>query len=249
MIENQYIHGIPDRDTMAPPPVPIDPSLGSWHHSDPSRPDLEIAPFSSDRLAISRDRRRSITDILNEANIDPSTQAVGKSSQGPDIEPDPLLRFWNEKGDPWSSQRIGGSSPNEPSGIMDQHFRGNYIRPRRSLTQYDAYQASLRSEGEGSNPAFPADSGYASKSIATRSVPSVGYASQSYERQSLPGDAASFGLAPDETAFYPAPPLAQSPYAPVQPTAEETFTAPRTESLFCQYPDCGVVSKNHSEAR
>ena len=238
---------------MAPPPIPIDPLLDSWHTSDPPRSaDLDISPLSASGLSLSSDHPRNISNALDNANNNsPDHSSSAKPLAGSDIEPDPLLRFWREKENPWSSQRIGGGVPESPKPPMDLNLSGNTRRSRPPFPQFDLYQASPRPEGEGSNPAtFPVDSGYGTRSAATRSVRSAGYGSQSYERQSLPEDVAQYGFHPSEQALYSIHPMVQeSPYAPVRPPVGETQVLPGTDPLTCQQPSCDFVAKNFSEAR
>lgn len=238
---------------MAPPPIPIDPSLDPWHTPDPPRTaELDISPLSASGLSLSSDHRSNISKVLDNADAhSPNHSTLMKPLSGPDIEPNPLLRFWREKETPWSSQQIGGGVAETPKTPMDPNIPGNPGRARQPLTQFDPYQGSPRSEGEGSNPAtFPLDSGYGTRSAATRSVHSAGYASQGYERQSLSGDVPQYGFSSNEQAFYSMPPMGQeSPYAPVRPPVGEVPMAPPTDPHSCQWANCDFVAKNLSETR
>lgn len=238
---------------MAPPPIPVDPSLDSWHTLDPPRTaELDISPLSANGLSLSNDHRTNISKILNNADASSSNRStLMKSHNGSDIDPNPLLRFCGEKENPWSSQQIGGGVTEPPKTPMDPNIPGNTGHPLQQFTQYGPYQGSPRSEGEGSNPAtFPMDSGYGTRSVATRSVHSAGYRSQGYERQSLPGDVTQYGYIPDEQALYSVPPMGQeSRYAPIQPPVGEVPMPPPSDPLSCQRADCDFVAKNLAEVR
>lgn len=237
---------------MAAPPIPIDPTLRSWPSRDRPTAEFDIFSLPSTGLSLSSDHRRRFSRLLNDSDLDaPSRSASLKPLNDLDIEPISLVRFCRETDTPWSTQHIGGGGTELSKTPMDPNFGGNPGRSRRSFPNFNPYHDSSGLEGERSNPTtYPADSGYDSRSIATGSVPDVEYASQSYERQSIPGDVPTFTFIPSEQALYTAPQLGQeSPYAPVRAPVGEGLMPPPADPLACQVDNCGWVSKNQSEAR
>ena len=235
---------------MAPPRIPIDPSLVPWPSTDSPRTSLNNRSLPTGQLDPSLSKRRETSNTSDDAPPHSSDlSALLQSPSGGEIESHPLLRFWREKGDPWTSQRIGGVEPESPPSTMDRDLRRRSDRSRQPFNRYNPYQSPLQQEAEGSDPSsFHGDSGYASRQAATASIYSAGYASQGIERQSVPEDLGSMAYMPDEQALYAASQMSQeSPYAPVRPPTTEFIMPPPTNPLICE--QCPTVSKNLSEAK
>ena len=235
---------------MAPPRIPIDPSLVPWPSTDSPRTSLDNRSLPAGQLDPSLSQRGKPSNTSEDAPPHSSDlAALLQSPSGTEIESNPLLRFWREKGDPWTSQRIGGVEPESPPSTMDRDLRRRSDRSRQPPTRFNPYQSPLQQEGEGSNPSsFRGDSGYASRQAATASLYSAEYASQGIERQSMPEDLAAMAYMPDTQALYAASQMSQeSPYAPVRPPTVESIMPPPPNSLICE--QCPTVSKNLSEAK
>ncbi|KAI4182512.1 MAG: hypothetical protein LQ348_004834 [Seirophora lacunosa] len=232
---------------MAPPPVPVDPAIHSWRPSNTAVSPglaldclLQLPPRYSDRQ-----------NLPGRSNLDafPRELQLPAMKQNP-AEPDPLMRFWNEPG-PWTSQRIGGEVRQTPAHT---HFTGFGDPTRRSphALPYD-FPSPPSEVGSSTTGRHPLDSGYGgSRSLATTSARSVDHFDQSRSCQSISGDVQDFHLYPEEVYQESSAGHGPSPHPQHSSTDAPRDPAPQPSVAFdlaCQYPSCGVISKNHSEFR
>ena len=157
---------------------------------------------------------------------------------------DPLTRFYQESG-PWNPQQIVGDINHQ---YMSPRYPGSYDIGRvRNLPSH--YHESSRSDvGSSIAGRYPHDSGYGSKSQATKSVMSAEPIEQSQSFQSLPGEILETpsypeGGFPGVMDFAPGAPYPLS-------ISHDNPEEPSSMSYVCPYPECKkLVLKNHSENR
>lgn len=238
----------PVRGGMAPPPVPVDPAIDSWRPSNAGVSPglgldnlLQFSPKSFDRLS-----------LLSQSNLDttfPQELQLPAMKQNPN-EPNPLMRFWTEPG-PWNPHRISGDPRQVPTNPQFAGF-GDSMRRNTPALQYD-YRSPRSEIGSSTTGGHPLDSGYGgSKSLATTSARSVDQFDQSRSCQSISGDVQDFHLY-SEDSYQDIPArnrLSSHPqYSSVDVACEPAQQSGVTFELVCRYPNCGAMSKNHSEYR
>ncbi len=100
---------------------------------------------------------------------------------------------------------------------------------------------------------YPYDSGYGgSKSFATKSVRSADHLDQSPSSQSVAEDIRDLNFHYEPNFQDPSVPSVtpQNPqYASMDASSDAPQSPTVTFDLTCQYQNCGVISKNHSEHR
>ncbi len=217
---------------MSTPPIPVDPSLDSWHNSS-------LTGLGVDHLL----PHTSVTGLLERpgfGGLDAFPHDVQlPSMRQSDSDTNPLLRFYNDPG-PWSSQRVVGDMgpPSTPPRCPGTYHQVNLP----AAIQYrDSPRSDLDSNTTGRNPH---DSGYESKSFATKSVRSMEHVDRSQECQSLASDV-------NEMQIYPGD---QFQGQGSDPPPEVHYSYDMTESLPslppCPYLECqNVQFKNVSDQK
>lgn len=228
---------------MLPPPLPIDPALDPWNTSN-----IALSP------AIGLDHLLPpTTGLLDRSNYPGAPVAVDNfpqdvqlpSMRQTDLDTNPLLRFYNDPG-PWSSQRIAG----DPSPSIPPRYPGAYGRDNRSGISSNHYRESPRSDvGSSTTGRNPQDSGYDSKSMATKSVRSTEHIDHSQGCQSLAGDVNEMQIYPEEPFQGPVTSMPQD-VAYFDISSDVPGEAPATLPLLCPYPECNNLElKNQSDHR
>lgn len=232
---------------MPPPPIPIDPALDTINTLDINLPSgigdqfFQPGPVLPKKLQYSGTSTH-IGTFLQDVQLPAMRQ--------PDLDTNPMSRFQNDQG-PWTAQNVGGD--------LTQHsqaprYQGSYGSNYAPVTLQSQYREPPRSEqGSSTTGRHPVDSGYGSRSLATKSVRSVEPIDQSQSCQSLIGDVNDMRVYPDEH-FSPhlhghvLPFPNEAPYPYSLPTTEPPEPPP---TLFvCPYPEChNHQSKNLSESR
>lgn len=229
---------------MPPPPVPIDPALDAFNTLNVTFSSgigdhlLQPSPAVQERL-----RYPGTTSSLGAFLQDVQLPAMRQ----PDLDQNPMSRFQNDPG-PWTPQRIGGDVAQHPQAPRYQGSYGSNYFPATVPSQYrEPPRSELGSSTTGRNLV---DSGYGSRSLATKSVRSAEPMDQSQSCQSLIEDVNDMRVYPDETftshiqgndlgltneVSYPYP----------LPATEPAESPP--VPLICTHPDCGNESKNLSE--
>jgi hypothetical protein len=238
------INGGRAQGRMPPPPVPIDPALDSFNVNLSSGIGdhlLQSGPPFQRRLRYSG-TPASIGAFLQEVQLPAMRQ--------PDLDPYPMSRFQHDAG-PWTSQRIGDDVIQHSQAPRYQSSYGQNYLP---VSMPNQYRESPRSEhGSSTMGRNPVDSGYGSRSIATKSVRSADAIDHSPSCQSLTGEMHDMRVYPDDQ-FPPhmsgeiLPFTSEVSYAYSLPSAEPTeVPAP---PLTCPFPECvNYVPKNSSEYR
>ena len=168
---------------MPPPPIPVDPALDSWN-----TPNIAISPsIALDHLlqpTAGLLERPNFVGVPAVVDVFPHNVQLPSMKQS-DLDTNPLFRFYNDPG-PWSSQRIAEDS-------------GSYSRLNPPVGASNQYRDTPRSDlGSNTTGRNPLDSGYESKSVATKSVRSTEHVDHSQECQSLIGDVNEMQIYPDE---------------------------------------------------
>lgn len=229
---------------MPPPPIPIDPALDTINALDISLPSGIGDQFFQSGAAIPKKLPYSGTST----NIGAFLQDVQlPAMRQPDLDTNPMSRFQNDQG-PWTAQSIGGDLTQHSQPPRYQSSYGpNYL----PFTSQNQYREPPRSEqGSSTTGRNPVDSGYGSRSLATKSVRSAEPMDQSQSCQSLIGDVSDMRVYQDEHFPQPLPghvlPFPnENPY-PYLPTAEPT----EPPAFVCTFPEChNHQSKNLSEFR
>ena len=228
---------------MLPPPLPIDPALDQWNTSN-----IPLSP------GIGLDHMLPPTGLLERSNYAGGPVAVDNfpqdvqlpSMKQSDLDTNPILRFYNDPG-PWSSQRIAGD-PSQPS--IPPRYPGAYGRDNRSSVSANHYRESPRSDvGSSTTGRNPQDSGYDSKSIATKSVRSTEHIDHSQGCQSLAGDVNEMQIYPEEPFQGPVTSMPQE-VAYFDISSDVPSESPATLPLICPYPECNNLElKNQSDHR
>lgn len=232
---------------MPPPPVPIDPALDTLNALDVGFASgigdhfLPSSPAIHHRLRYPG-TSATIGAILHDVQLPAMRQ--------PDLDTNPMSRFQNDQG-PWTPQHIGGdlTQPSHPPGFQSSY--GPHYMPVTLSSQYrDPPKSEQGSSMTGRNPV---DSGYRSRSLATKSVRSVEPVEQSQGCQSLIGDVNDMRVYADD--HYPPPIPEQVVTFPNEnlfsypiPTSEPT--EPHPAPFTCTFSGChNHVSRNLSELR
>ena len=233
---------------MGPPPPPIDPALDPWNSATvPLSPGIGLDHLLPPNLGLQN--RSPSSGTSGDYNSFPSDLQLPSMKQT-DLQSDPLLRFWADPG-PWNSQRIAGE-PNHPP--MNQRYPGPYGRDPRSNAFLGQYRPAPRSDlGSSTTGRHPVDSGYESRSLATRSLHSADPREQSQGCQSLAGDIGEMQLYPNQDNMYhgalPPPPIPpEIQYSGFEFSNDVLQDGPMFP-LTCPVPDCNSTSKNSSEHR
>lgn len=230
---------------MPPPPIPIDPALDTINTLEISLPSGIGDQFYQSGLALSKKLQYSRTST----NIGAIFQDVQlPAMRQPDMDPHPMSRFQTDQG-PWTAQSIGGDLTQHSQPPRYQSSYGSNYLPVSVQSQY---REPPRSEqGSSTTGRNPVDSGYGSRSLATKSVRSAEPIDQSQSCQSLIGDVNDMRVYPDEH-FPPhlpghvGPFSNEIPYSYNLPTTEPT--EPPAAMYLCPYPEChNHQSKNLSE--
>lgn len=233
---------------MPPPPIPVDPALDSWNTSN-----IALSPGTGlDHLLqppVGLPERHNYSGT--PGTMDQFSQDVQLPSlRQSEVDSHPLLRFYTESG-PWSSQRIAGES-SQPS--MPPRYPVTYGRlQRQSVSSQPPYRDARSDVGSSTTGRNPHDSGYDSKSIATKSARSTEHIDHSQGCPSLVSDVNEMQIYPEEsfqeigTAQVANPPdVAYNFEMPSDVSAE----APTTLPMICTYPECNNVElKNQSDQR
>ena len=243
---DSYIQHRNPRGNMGPPPPPIDPALDSWNYTNvPLSPGIGLDHLLPPNLGL---QDRSISSgTSGDRNSFPSDLQLPSMKQN-ESQSDPLLRFWSDPG-PWNSQRVGG----EPSHLpMNQKYIGPYGRDPRSTAQYR--QPPRSDLGSSTTERYLGDSGYESKSLATRSEPSADPRDQSQGCPSIAGDVSEMHLYQNPENIYhgpiPAPPMPQEmPYSNFELSNDGIPDGPSMYPVTCPVADCNGTFKNSSEHR
>ena len=246
---DSYIQRRNPRGNMGPPPPPIDPALDPWNSSNvPLSPGIGLDHLLPPNLGL-QDRSTS-SGASGDLSSFPSDLQLPSMKQN-DLQSDPLLRFWSDPG-PWNSQRVGGEPSHPP---MNQKYIGPYGRDLRSNAFLGQYRPSPRSDlGSSTTERYLADSGYESRSHATRSEPSADPRDQSQGCQSLAGDVNEMQIYQNTENMYhgsvPAPPMPQEMQYPNFELSNDTMhEGPSMYPLTCSALDCNGTFKNFSEHR
>lgn len=233
---------------MPPPPIPVDPALDTFNTSN-----IALSPgIGLDHLLqppAGLQERPSYPGTTG--SMDPFPQDVQlPSMRQSDLDSHPLLRFYTESG-PWSSQRIAGESsqPTMPSRYPAQY--GRVHRPSVSSQQYRDARSDLASSTTGRNPH---DSGYDSKSIATKSARSTEHIDHSQGCPSLVGDVNEMQIYPEEPyqeiGTVQVPNIPQDVAYTFEMPADVSGEAPTTLPMVCSHPECNNLElKNQSDQR
>ena len=233
--------------SMPPPPVPIDPALETL-----STLDVDLSPgirahFLQPGPALYNRHPYPGTPTNFGAILDVQLPAMRQS----DLDPHPMSRFQHDQESPWTPPQIGGDLT-QPS--QAPRYQSSYGPSYLSTNLQSQYREPPRSEqGSSTTGRNPIDSGYGSRSLATKSVRSAEPIDQSQGCQSLIGDVNDMRVYSDE---HFAPPMpghvvsfpSEGSYSYNVPTSEPM--EPPAQLLTCEYPEChNHTSKNLSEYR
>lgn len=234
----------PARGGMPPPPVPIDPAIDTWRPST-----ITISPtLGLDNLLHCPPVVPDRLNHSNLSNLDPLSHQVHlPAMRDTSTEPNPLVRFWNDRG-PWDPQRIGGdpgqTHMNPPFPYPDHRM------PRDAFYDYRSPRSEVGSSNTGR---YPLDSGYGgSQSLPTKSIRGADQVDRSPSRQSIAGEVRDLHYYPGDGYPDPSARGVTSPntqYSPMDASNDTPRPAPVTFDLICQQPGCEFVSKNLSEHR
>ena len=233
---------------MGPPPPPVDPALDPWNSANvPLSPGIGLDHLLHPNLGLQN--RSPSSGSLGELNTFPSDLQLPSMKQN-DLQSDPLLRFWADPG-PWNSQRVGGEPSHSP---MNQGYMGSYGRDPRPEAFLGQYRPAPRSDlGSSTTGRHPVDSGYESRSFATRSVHSADPREQSQGCQSLAGDVGEMQMYANPDNMYqgtlPPPSMPQEMQYPGFDFPNDQMQDGPIYPLTCPLADCQVTSKNSSEHR
>ena len=234
---------------MGPPPPPIDPALDPWNSTNvPLSPGIGLDHLLPPNLGL-QDRPTSSGTSGDPNSFPPDLQLPSMKQN--DLQSDPLLRFWADPG-PWNHQRVVGE-PSQPP--MNQKYVGSYERDTRPNDFFGQYRPSPRSDlGSSTTGRYPVDSGYESRSLATRSVHSADPRDQSQGCQSIAGDIGEMQLYPNAENMYhgpvPVPPIPQDiQYSTFELASESMQDGPNMYPSTCPNSDCNSTFKNSSEHR
>lgn len=231
---------------MPPPPIPVDPALDSWNTSN-----IALSPgLGLDHLLqppIGMPERSSYPGTSGAMDQFPPDVQLPSMRQS-DLDSNPLLRFYTESG-PWTSQRIAGELSQPP---MPPRYPVSQVRrPSASSHSYRDARSDVGSSTTGRNPH---DSGYDSKSIATKSARSAEHIDHSQGCPSLVGDVNEMQIYPEESfqeiGAAQVPNLPQDVAYTFGMPGEASGEAPATSPMICTYPECNNLElKNQSDQR
>lgn len=240
------INGGHVQGSMPPPPIPIDPALDTINTLDVNLPSGIGDQFLQPSPAIPKKLRYPGTST----NIGAFLQDVQlPAMRQPDLDTNPMSRFQNDQG-PWTPQNIGGDVTQHSQPPRYQSSYGSNYLP---VTLQSHYREPPQSEqGSSTTGRNPVDSGYGSRSLATKSVRSAEPIDQSQSCQSLIGDVNDMRVYSEEHFSPHIPGHALTfpndiSYPYNLPTTEPT--EPPAAQLLCRYPECRNQSKNLSEYR
>lgn len=234
--------------SMPPPPVPIDPALDTFNTLDVNLSSGIGEHFAQPNSVFQKRFRYSGTSngigaFLQDVQLPAMRQ--------PDLDPNPMSRFQNDQQGPWTPQRIGGDVTQHSQAPRYQSSYGSNYPPSTLLSHY---REPPRSEqGSSTTGRNPVDSGYGSRSLATKSVRSAEHIDQSQGCQSLIGDVNDMRVYSDDhfPPHIPGPALPfpnEVAYPYNLPTAEPAESS--AQHYMCSFPEChNHVSKNLSEYR
>lgn len=176
------------------------------------------------------------------SNLEGSSQHTRSSSMNQNnADPNPLIRYYKDTADPWSSQRVSkhlGHDPMETTNTRD------YMLPNHPDFRFPrSPPKSVLSSGR--TDIHRLDSGYGT---GTRSVASDSARGQSDGSQSVTGDVRRLHVHQYPHSYGPGPVF--SPETPYEPGDMISDVPPDIGSLYpmkCIYPGCKKESKNHSD--
>lgn len=237
------------RGSMPPPPVPIDPALDTFNTLDVNLSSGIGEHFSQPSPVFQKRLRYSGTSTSIGAFLLQDVQLPAMRQS--DLDPNPMSRFQNDQQGPWTPQRISGDvTQHSPVPRYQSSYGPNYL----PVTLPSQYREPPRSEqGSSTTGRNPVDSGYGSRSLATKSVRSAEPIDQSQGCQSLIGDVNDMRVYSDDhfSPHLPGPVLPfpnEVSYSYNLPTAEPAESSALLR--ICPFPECqNHVSKNLSEHR
>ena len=233
---------------MPPPPIPVDPALDPWNTTNIAlSPGIGLDHLLQPPAGLPERHNYSGT----HGTMDPFPQDVQlPSMRQSDMDSNPLLRFYNESG-PWNSQRIAGDSS---QASMPPRYSAPYGRVNRpSVSSQPPYRDARSDLGSSTTGRNPHDSGYDSKSIATKSARSTEHV-HSQGCPSLVGDVNEMQIYPEEQLQVignaHVPDLPQEVAYTFEMPSDVSGEAPATLPMTCDYPECNNMElKNQSDHR
>lgn len=229
---------------MLPPPIPVDPALdtdtlwtrapfqyGLEHVLPPVAglfPTLPAYPYH----------------IGSNVEISPQDIQIPCTRQN-DLDISPLGRFYGEQG-PWSAQKVVGDAE-PPSSTLAIPSLSPQISRLDMPSQIQPRSCDRSEVGSSTTGRNPHDSGYGSKSYATKSVRSCSeYIDQSQDCQSLVSDVGDLQMHHEDQFQGQGPESLQDESHLNRMNDRPTSPGP----LVCLYPDCkNRIFKNQSDQK
>lgn len=232
---------------MPPPPIPVDPVLDNddpWNRDTfPYGLEYVLPPVTGLFPPL---LERPAYPYQIGGNVETPVQDVQVPyRRQDDFDITPLGRFTGETG-PWNAQRVVGPA-GPPSSALPYPGLPPQIN-RFAMSSQIQPRSSDRSEvGSSTTGRNQLDSGYDSKSYATKSVRSCSeYLDQSQDCQSLVGDVGELQVHPGDQYQGEDPESLQDEPHPYGMNDGSTSHGP----LLCPYPDCkNLKFKNQSDQK
>lgn len=229
---------------MPPPPIPVDPALDtdstSWNRNGfPHAFEPPVGGLFPPLL----ERPAYPYQIGNNSEISPQDVLLPCTRQNV-VDISPIGRFYGEPG-PWNAQKVVGDVGPPSSTLafpglspqLNQFPMSSQIQPR------SCDRSEVGSSTTGRNPQ---DSGYDSKSYATKSVRSSEYIDRSQDCQSLVSDVGDLQMHPVDQFQGQGPESLQDESHPYGMNDGPSSHG----QLVCLYPDCkNMTFKNQSEQK
>lgn len=232
---------------MPPPPIPVDPALDTdpaWNRNAFPYGFEHVLPPVAGLFPPLLERPAYPYHIGNNGEISPQDIQLPCTRQN-DLDISPIGRFYGEPG-PWNAQKVVGDV-GPPSSALAFPGLSPQINRLAMSSQIQPRSGDRSEVGSSTTGRNPHDSGYDSKSYATKSVRSYSeYIDRSQDCQSLASDVGDLQMHPGDQFQGQGPESLQDeshPYGLNDGPASHG-------QLVCPYPDCkNITFKNQSDQK
>lgn len=231
---------------MPPPSIPVDPVLDndtSWNRDNFSFGLGHVLPRVPGPFPPLEERQAYQYQIVGNVEL-PMQDILLPCRRQDDLDISPIGRFYGEPG-PWNAQKVVGHAE-PPSSAPAYHGLPPQINRLVMSSQLQPRSCDRSEVGSSTTGRNPLDSGYDSKSYATKSVRSCEYLDRSQDCQSLVGDVGDLQMRPEDQLQGEDPGSLQNESHPSEMDNGSSSHAP----LLCPYPDCKDFKfKNQSDQK
>lgn len=235
---------------MPPPPIPVDPALDpdatSWNRNTFPYGFEHVLPPVGGLFPPLLEKPAYPYQIGNNSEISPQDLQLPCTRQN-DIDTSPIARFYGEPG-PWNAQKVVADVGPQSSTLAFPGLSPELNRfPMSQIQPRSCDRSEVGSSTTGRNPQ---DSGYDSKSYATKSVRSFSeYIDRSQDCQSLAGDVGDLQMHPGHPGDQFQGQGPESLQDESHPYGMNDGPASHGQ-LVCPYPECkNTTFKNQSDQK